>query len=149
VVLKATNVDGVYDCDPKHNAAARMHRHVSYDEVARDRLSVMDATAITLCAENAIPGKMLRSRQRVSHLLFESGPQASFGLLESRLAVSLNMDSVTAPQNKLSGLDGLFVCLQMIPLSRDASLPNKMRLPTINFDIGIGALLRLQLLSSI
>jgi hypothetical protein len=78
VVLKATNVDGVYDCDPKHNAAARMHRHVSYDEVARDRLSVMDATAITLCAENAIPGKMLRSRQRVSHLLFESRPWASF-----------------------------------------------------------------------
>lgn len=56
VVLKATNVDGVYDSDPKTNKAARLLHHVSYSDVAVKRLSVMDITAITLCQENHIPG---------------------------------------------------------------------------------------------
>lgn len=55
VVLKATNVDGVYDCDPRKNADAKLLSHVSYREVALKNLSVMDITAITLCQENCIP----------------------------------------------------------------------------------------------
>lgn len=56
VVLKATNVDGVYDSDPKKNKKAVLLEHVSYREVAIKGLSVMDITAITLCQENRIPG---------------------------------------------------------------------------------------------
>jgi uridylate kinase len=56
VVLKATNVDGVYDSDPKKNSDASLLDHVSYKEVALRGLSVMDITAITLCQENCIPG---------------------------------------------------------------------------------------------
>ena len=56
VVLKATNVDGVYDSDPKKNKDATLLEHVSYREVAIKGLSVMDITAITLCQENCIPG---------------------------------------------------------------------------------------------
>lgn len=56
VVLKATNVDGVYDSDPKKNKNATLLEHVSYREVAIKGLSVMDITAITLCQENCIPG---------------------------------------------------------------------------------------------
>ncbi|KAG6541798.1 hypothetical protein Mapa_016811 [Marchantia paleacea] len=55
VVLKATNVDGVYDCDPRKNPNAMLLDHVSYREVAIQGLSVMDITAITLCQENCIP----------------------------------------------------------------------------------------------
>jgi uridylate kinase len=55
-VLKATNVDGVYDSDPKKNKDATLLEHVSYREVAIKGLSVMDITAITLCQENCIPG---------------------------------------------------------------------------------------------
>ncbi|KAL3680578.1 hypothetical protein R1sor_023534 [Riccia sorocarpa] len=55
VVLKATNVDGVYDKDPRKNPDATLLEHVSYREVAIQRLSVMDITAITLCQENCIP----------------------------------------------------------------------------------------------
>jgi uridylate kinase len=57
VVLKATNVDGVYDADPKRNPNARLLEAVSYHEVQTRDLSVMDMTAITLCQENNIPGK--------------------------------------------------------------------------------------------
>jgi len=54
-VLKATNVDGVYDSDPKNNAQARKFDTVSYDEVLQRQLGVMDLTAIILCKENAMP----------------------------------------------------------------------------------------------
>lgn len=54
-VLKATNVDGVYDADPKIHAHARKFDTVSYDEVIQRQLGVMDLTAIVLCKENAMP----------------------------------------------------------------------------------------------
>ncbi|GLT25177.1 hypothetical protein SLA2020_003230 [Shorea laevis] len=55
VVLKATNVDGVYDDDPRHNPNARLMDTLTYHEVTSKDLSVMDMTAITLCQENNIP----------------------------------------------------------------------------------------------
>lgn len=55
VVLKATNVDGVYDADPRHDPNARLLETLSYHEVTTRDLSVMDMTAITLCQENNIP----------------------------------------------------------------------------------------------
>lgn len=55
VVLKATNVDGVYDADPRQNPNARLLDTLSYQDVISKELSVMDLTAITLCQENNIP----------------------------------------------------------------------------------------------
>ncbi|XP_019462898.1 PREDICTED: uncharacterized protein LOC109361815 [Lupinus angustifolius] len=55
VVLKATNVDGVFDDDPKLNPEARLLDTLTYQEVISKDLSVMDMTAITLCQENNIP----------------------------------------------------------------------------------------------
>ena len=54
-VLKATNVDGVYDSDPKHNADAQRYTEISYAEVLRQELGVMDLTAIVLCKEQDMP----------------------------------------------------------------------------------------------
>ena len=55
-LLKATKVDGVYDCDPKRNPGAKLHTHLSYsDVITRQELGAMDTTAVTLCAENSIP----------------------------------------------------------------------------------------------
>lgn len=59
VVLKATNVDGVYDDDPRSNPNARLLHSLTYQDVTSKELSVMDMTAITLCQENNIPGKPL------------------------------------------------------------------------------------------
>lgn len=55
VILKATKVDGVYDKDPKKHADARRYDHVTYDEVLEKHLGVMDATAIALARDNALP----------------------------------------------------------------------------------------------
>lgn len=54
-VLKATNVDGVYDCDPRTNPDAKMYTEVSYMEAINKNLRVMDLTAFTLCMDHDIP----------------------------------------------------------------------------------------------
>jgi uridylate kinase len=55
VVLKATNVNGVYDKDPaKHDDAVR-YETVTFDQVIEKRLQVMDATAFTLARDNHLP----------------------------------------------------------------------------------------------
>ncbi len=55
VLLKATKVDGVYDCDPVDNPNAKRYGTVSFDKVLADKLSVMDATAIVMCRDNDLP----------------------------------------------------------------------------------------------
>ena len=55
VLLKATKVDGVYDCDPATNPDANRFDVVSYDQVIGDKLNVMDATAIVMCRDNHLP----------------------------------------------------------------------------------------------
>ena len=55
ITLKATMVDGVYDCDPKKNPAAKKYETVSYYEVLNKDLGVMDSTAASLCKDNNIP----------------------------------------------------------------------------------------------
>lgn len=55
VLLKGTQVDGVYDRDPKRNPDARRFDSLTYAEVIAQRLQVMDLTAVTLCAEHGMP----------------------------------------------------------------------------------------------
>jgi uridylate kinase len=55
VLIKATKVDGIYDCDPKLNPNAVRFDHLTYIETLNLRLEVMDSTAISLCMENKLP----------------------------------------------------------------------------------------------
>jgi uridylate kinase len=55
IILKATKVDGVYDADPVENSEAVKFDHISYQEVLKRRLQVMDATAISLCMDHQLP----------------------------------------------------------------------------------------------
>lgn len=55
VIMKGTRVDGVYDSDPEKNKNAKMFTRLSYEEVFRRRLKVMDLTSVTLCRENMLP----------------------------------------------------------------------------------------------
>jgi uridylate kinase len=58
VLLKATKVDGVYDCDPVLHKDARFIRRISYMEVLERQLQVMDMTAISLAMDNKLPLKV-------------------------------------------------------------------------------------------
>ena len=55
VILKGTRVDGVYDSDPEKNSEAKRFEQISYEDVLRRDLRVMDLTAITLSKENKLP----------------------------------------------------------------------------------------------
>jgi uridylate kinase len=72
VLLKATQVDGVYSADPRKDAAASRFEQITYRQVLSDGLRIMDAAAIALCQENqvpivvfslGVPGNILRAAQ--------------------------------------------------------------------------------------
>ena len=55
VILKGTRVDGIYNSDPEKNSDAVKYDHISFDDVLRKGLKVMDTTAFTLSQENELP----------------------------------------------------------------------------------------------
>jgi uridylate kinase len=55
VILKATKVDGVYDTDPLLHPKAKKYDELTYLDVLKKQLKVMDATAISLCMDHQIP----------------------------------------------------------------------------------------------
>ena len=55
VLLKATKVDGVYDADPMKDPNATRYEQLSYHDVLKDQLKVLDAAAVSLCLENDLP----------------------------------------------------------------------------------------------
>ncbi len=55
VIMKATRVNGIYDADPRLVADATMFETISYLDMLKRGLKVMDATAISLCRENNLP----------------------------------------------------------------------------------------------
>jgi uridylate kinase len=55
IILKATRVDGIYDSDPLTNPRAQKFESLSYLEVLKRGLKVMDSTAISLCMEHQLP----------------------------------------------------------------------------------------------
>jgi uridylate kinase len=55
VICKATKVDGIYSADPVKDPSATRYRHLSYLDVLKKNLKVMDSTAISLCMDNDLP----------------------------------------------------------------------------------------------
>jgi uridylate kinase len=54
-ILKATKVDGIYDADPMVVRDAKKFSHITYMDVLKKGLKVMDSTAISLCKDNNLP----------------------------------------------------------------------------------------------
>ncbi len=80
-IFKGTQVDGVYDSDPKTNPAAVRYDTVSYDEVLRSNLKVMDASAIALARDNNLPIVVfsLREKGAMTRVLFGEGRYSVVG----------------------------------------------------------------------
>ena len=55
VLLKATQVDGVYDADPETNANAKRYDRLTYEQVLKQRLGVMDLSAVSMCMGENVP----------------------------------------------------------------------------------------------
>ena len=54
ILLKATTVNGVYDSDPKLNKGAKLYKNLTFDDVLKANLKVMDSTAFAMCKDNNI-----------------------------------------------------------------------------------------------
>ena len=54
-IVKGTRVDGVYDSDPEENPSAFKFNKISYLDVLKKNLKIMDLTAVSLCQENNLP----------------------------------------------------------------------------------------------
>ena len=63
LLIKATQVDGVYSADPKKDPTAALYPRLSYDQALRENLKVMDTTAIVLCRDNRIPIRVMNIHQ--------------------------------------------------------------------------------------
>ena len=55
VLMKGTQVDGVYDSDPIKNKNAKRYDNITYSKILSDNLAIMDASAISLARDNSIP----------------------------------------------------------------------------------------------
>lgn len=64
IVIKATKVDGVYDSDPAKNPAAVKYESLTYLDVLKKGLQVMDSTATSLCMDNNLPIIIFNLTQR-------------------------------------------------------------------------------------
>jgi uridylate kinase len=63
LLVKGTKVDGVYSADPVTHPRARRFAQLTFEEVLRRRLAVMDLTAITLCLEHRLPVVVLNAAE--------------------------------------------------------------------------------------
>jgi uridylate kinase len=63
-LFKGTNVDGVYDTDPKENTNAVKYDEITYTDVLKDNLKVMDMAAIAVARENNLPIKVFSIKKR-------------------------------------------------------------------------------------
>jgi uridylate kinase len=64
VILKATKVEGVYDSDPARHPDARKYDELTYLDVLKKQLKVMDSTAISLCMDHRIPIVVFSLKER-------------------------------------------------------------------------------------
>lgn len=55
IIVKGTRVDGVYDSDPEKNSKAVKYDKISYLDILKKNLRIMDLTAVSLCQENDLP----------------------------------------------------------------------------------------------
>ncbi len=64
IIMKATKVDGVYSADPVKDPKAKKFKKISYMDVLKKGLHVMDSTAISLCMDNALPIVVLNVKKK-------------------------------------------------------------------------------------
>lgn len=64
VLLKATSVDGIYSADPKKDPTATRYEEITYMDIIKQNLLVMDTTAVSLCKDNKLPMCIFNMKER-------------------------------------------------------------------------------------
>ncbi|MZH40484.1 MAG: uridine monophosphate kinase, partial [Nitrospinae bacterium] len=66
VIFKATKVDGIYSADPMTDDSATKYQELSYLDVLKKGLKVMDSTSVSLCMDNKLPMVIFNFRDKYS-----------------------------------------------------------------------------------
>ncbi|MCK4505596.1 MAG: UMP kinase [Candidatus Aegiribacteria sp.] len=74
LLLKGTKVDGIYDSDPEHNPDAKRFAQLSFEEVLKLDLKVMDAAAVAICRDAELPISIFDIRDPVNIVRILSEP---------------------------------------------------------------------------
>lgn len=82
VIIKGTRVDGVYDSDPEKNSSAVKFEKISYLDILKKNLKVMDLTAVSLCQENNLPMVVFNMDQPDNLLKLVTGEQVGTIILD-------------------------------------------------------------------
>lgn len=72
-ILKATNTDGVYSEDPKNNPNAKRFDKITYDEIIKNGLKVMDMVSIIMAKDHKIPIKVFNSKESFLSIIENTG----------------------------------------------------------------------------
>jgi uridylate kinase len=75
ILLKATSVDGIYTADPKTDPDATKLPNLTYSEIQRLNLRVMDQTAVSLCKDNNMPMMVFSMREEGNIVRVVQGEQ--------------------------------------------------------------------------
>ncbi len=73
ILLKATSVDGIYTADPKKDPTATKFQEITYSDIQRLNLRVMDQTAVSLCKDNNMPMMVFSMREEGNIVRVVSG----------------------------------------------------------------------------
>ena len=73
ILLKATSVDGIYTADPKTDPTAIKLPHLTYNDILRLNLRVMDQTAVSLCKDNNMPMMVFSMKEQGNIVRVVSG----------------------------------------------------------------------------
>jgi uridylate kinase len=82
VLLKATNVDGIYNCDPRKNPDAKLYSHLTYHEVLEKELAVMDLSAFCQSRDQNLPIRVFNIK--IPGILQQVVTDSSVGTLVER-----------------------------------------------------------------
>ncbi|EQD34291.1 uridylate kinase [mine drainage metagenome] len=85
MLLKATQVDGVYSSDPQSDARATRYAHISFDELLKRGLGVMDDTAAVMCRDHAIPVRVFETRHAGALTAIAQGNEDIGTLVDNRV----------------------------------------------------------------
>tara|TARA_B100000989_G_C19522142_1_gene464741 strand:- start:1500 stop:2186 length:687 start_codon:yes stop_codon:yes gene_type:complete len=81
ILFKATKVNGIYDSDPKKNKKAKKFEKISYYDVIKNSLQIMDTSSISLCKDNNIPVLVFSILEKNSLLKIIKG-EGNFTIIE-------------------------------------------------------------------
>lgn len=102
-MLKATNVNGVYDTDPKENPKAKKFENLTFDDAINQNLQVMDQTALCFCRDNNLQVRVFNADEKDGFEKAISGEE--IGTLLNNMLEEIKQETLERMEKSISSLE--------------------------------------------